>query len=139
MRTSATSAPTTSTPVPTAPGASASYQEVCPLERIEVEGGVTALIEGAAVAIFRTHDGNVYAISNHDPCSGASVLSRGIVGTRTVEGEEVPFVASPMHKQAFDLRTGRCLDDAEVRVPTYDVCLIDGMVHVAATGPGGSG
>ncbi len=47
----------------------------------------------------------------------ASVLSRGIVGTRG----EVPFVASPMHKQAFDLRTGQCLDDAAVRVPTYDV------------------
>ena len=38
----------------------------------------------------------------------------------------VPFVASPMHKQAFDLRTGQCLDDAAVRVPTYDVQVTDG-------------
>ena len=36
------------------------------------------------------------------------MLARGIVGTRG----DVPFVASPMHKQAFDLRTGECLDDA---------------------------
>jgi nitrite reductase (NADH) small subunit len=35
-----------------------------------------------------------------------------------------------MHKQAFDLRTGQCLDDAEVRVPTYDVRVTDGTVHV---------
>ncbi len=84
---------------------------VCRLDQIEVEGGVAALVGGVAVAIFRTHDGNVYAISNEDPWSNASVLARGIVGTRG----EIPFVASPMHKQAFDLRTGQCLDDAAVR------------------------
>jgi nitrite reductase (NADH) small subunit len=99
---------------------------VCRLDQIEVEGGVAALVEGAAVAIFRTHDGNVYAISNYDPCSQASVLARGIVGTRG----DIPFVASPMHKQAFDLRTGQCLDDAAVRVPTYDVRVDEGLVFV---------
>jgi nitrite reductase (NADH) small subunit len=99
---------------------------VCRVDQIEVEGGVTALVEGAAVAIFRTHDGNVYAMSNYDPCSRASVLSRGILGTRG----GIAFVASPMHKQAFDLRTGQCLDDAAVRVPTYDVRVTDGMVLV---------
>ena len=83
---------------------------------------------GAAVAIFRTHDGNVYAMSNYDPFSQASVLARGIVGTRG----DVPFVASPMHKQAFDLRTGQCLDDAAVRVTTYDVRVADGMVLVGS-------
>ena len=101
---------------------------VCRLDQIEVEGGVAALVDGAAVAIFRTHDGNVYAISNYDPCSQASVLARGIVGTRG----EVPFVASPMHKQAFDLRTGQCLDDAEVRVTTYDVRVDDGLVMIGS-------
>ena len=101
---------------------------VCRVEAIEVEGGVTALVDGAAIAIFRTHDGNVYAMSNYDPFSRASVLSRGILGTRG----DVPFVASPMHKQAFDLRTGQCLDDAAVRVPTYDVQVTDGLVHVGS-------
>lgn len=99
---------------------------VCRLDQIEVEGGVAALVDGVAVAIFRTHDGNVYAISNQDPWSRASVLARGIVGTRG----EIPFVASPMHKQAFDLRTGQCLDDAAVRVPAYDVRVEDGLVLV---------
>ncbi|MBI2244585.1 nitrite reductase small subunit NirD [Nocardioides sp.] len=102
------------------------YTLVCRVDQIEVEGGVAALVDGVAVAIFRTHDGNVYAMSNYDPCSRASVLARGIVGTRG----EIPYVASPMHKQAFDLRTGQCLDDAAVRVPTYDVRVTDGMVHV---------
>ena len=35
-----------------------------------------------------------------------------------------------MYKQAFDLRTGACLDDAAVRVPAYDVAVVDGVVHV---------
>lgn len=99
---------------------------VCRLEQIEIEGGVAALVDGVAVAIFRTHDGNVYAISNYDPFSQASVLARGIVGDRG----GTPFVASPMHKQAFDLRSGQCLDDAAVRVPTYDVRVDDGVVLI---------
>jgi nitrite reductase (NADH) small subunit len=99
---------------------------ICRVEDIEVDGGVAAFIDGVAVAIFRTHDGNLYAMSNYDPFSGASVLARGILGTRG----GIPFVASPMHKQAFDLRTGQCLDDAAVRVTTYDVRVDDGTVLI---------
>jgi nitrite reductase (NADH) small subunit len=107
------------------------YTTVCPLDRIEVEGGVCALVGGVAVAVFRTYEDEVFALSNYDPCSRASVLSRGIVGTKTVDGAEIPFVASPMHKQAFNLRTGQCLDDPAVQVPTYAVHVTDeGLVVV---------
>ena len=106
------------------------YEPVCLLEQIDREGGVTALVGGEAVAVIRTYDDRVFALSNYDPFSNASVLARGIVGTRTVDDEQVPFVASPIYKQAFDLRTGQCLDDAAVRVPSYDVRVVDGMVHV---------
>ena len=78
------------------------------------------------VAVFRTRDDTVYALGNHDPFAKASVLARGIVGTRG----DVPFVASPMHKHAFDLRTGRCLDDVHASVPAYDVRVVDGVVLV---------
>lgn len=106
------------------------WTPVCRLAELEVERGVAALVHGQAVAIFRTHDDTVYALGNHDPFSRASVLARGIVGTRTVEGDDVPFVASPMHKNAFDLRTGRCLDDASVSVPSYEVRVTDGVILV---------
>lgn len=99
----------------------AGWTRVCRLEDIEVEGGVTALVSGRAVAVFRTRDDEVHALDNYDPFSRASVLSRGIVGTRTVEGETVPYVASPIYKQGFALRTGQCLDDASVRLATYGV------------------
>ena len=96
------------------------------MDDLEVEGGVTALVHGQAVAIFRTHDDQVFALGNWDPFTHASVLARGIVGTRG----DVPFVASPMHKHAFDLRSGRCLDDDRTGVPSYAVKVVDGVVHV---------
>lgn len=102
------------------------FTVVCKLSDLEVERGATALVHGQAVAIFRTYDDSVYALGNYDPFARASVLARGIVGTRG----DVPFVASPMHKQAFDLRTGLCLDDPAVSVPTYDVRVVDGVVQV---------
>jgi nitrite reductase (NADH) small subunit len=105
-----------------------SMTAVCPVAAIPVERGVAALVGGEAVAVFRTHDGSVHAIGNVDPFSGASVLSRGIVGSRG----DAPVVSSPMYKQAFDLRTGACLDDASVRVASYDVAVVDGVVHVGA-------
>ena len=104
---------------------------VCALDTIPLEGGVAALVGGAAVALFRTHSGEVLALSNVDPFSGASVLARGIVGSRG----DVPVVSSPMYKQAFDLRTGACLDDDTVRVASYDVAVADGVVHVGAVRP----
>ncbi len=111
------------------------WTAVCSLEEIEVEGGVAALVEGEAVAVFRTWAGEIFAISNYDPFSRASILARGIVGTRGSGADAVPFVASPMHKQAFDLRTGQCLDDAEVRVPSYEVRLDQGAVLVGPLRP----
>jgi len=103
---------------------------VCPLDRIPRESGVAALVAGEAVAVFRTHDDRVFALSNFDPVGRASVLSRGIVGTR---GEDdVPFVASPLLKQRFDLHTGACLDDPAVAVPTWEVRVVDAMVVVGS-------
>jgi len=100
---------------------------VCRLDQIDRESGVAALVGGEAVAVFRTYDDRVFALSNYCPFGKASVLSRGIVGTKTVAGEEVPFVASPLLKQPFDLRTGACIDDPTVVVPTFDV-RVDGEV-----------
>ncbi|WP_370246988.1 nitrite reductase small subunit NirD [Nocardioides sp.] len=107
---------------------------VCALEAIDRETGVLALVDGEAVAVFRTHDDVIYALGAYDPFSGACVLARGIVGTRG----DVPYVASPVYKQGFDLRTGVCLDSPEgetVTVPTYPVRLVDGVVHVAPRQP----
>ncbi|WP_200887126.1 nitrite reductase small subunit NirD [Pimelobacter simplex] len=105
---------------------------VCRLDQVQRESGVVALVGGADVAVFRTYDDEVFALANVDPFGQASVLSRGIVGTTARDGADVPFVASPLLKQRFDLRTGVCLDDPEVAVATYDVRVVDGVVVVGA-------
>jgi nitrite reductase (NADH) small subunit len=102
------------------------WQPVCRVVELEVGRGATALVHGQAIAIFRIEDGEVYALGNHDPFARASVLAKGIVGVR----EGVPFVASPAHRHAFDLRSGRCLDDPHVSVPAYDVRVVEGVVLV---------
>jgi nitrite reductase (NADH) small subunit len=101
---------------------------VCSYAALLPERGVAALIGQRQIALFRTHDGTVYALDNHDPVSGANVMSRGIVGSRG----DVPTVASPMFKQVYDLRTGQCLDDPDVTIPTYAVQVVDGQVLVSA-------
>ena len=72
--------------------------------------GVAALVDGrAGRRVPASPTATLYAIDNVDPFSGASVLSRGLVG----DADGAPTVASPIYKQRFDLRTGRCLDDAD--------------------------
>lgn len=110
--------------------ASEDWLPVCRLAELEVDRGATALVHGQALAVFRTRDDSVYALGNHDPYAHASVLARGIVGRRA----GVPFVAGAAHRHAFDLRTGRCLDDERVRVPSYVVRVEDGVVYVARQG-----
>jgi nitrite reductase (NADH) small subunit len=105
------------------------WTAVCPYDRLEPERGVAALVDGAQVAVFRTYDGSLYAIANRDPVAGANVMSRGIVGTRG----EAPTVASPLHKQVYDLRTGECLDLPGVTVDCYPVRCRDGAVEVGST------
>ena len=103
------------------------WTKVCPLADITPDTGVCALVEGKQVAVFRFGDGEtVYAISNYDPFGNANVLSRGIVGSL---GER-PVVASPLHKQHFNLQTGQCLEDEDVQVKTYQVLLDGDRVRV---------
>ena len=105
------------------------WVDVVAEEHLRPEVGLPALVSGQAVAVFRTFAGELYAVSNYDPASGASVIARGIVGTRG----DVPVVASPMYKHVFDLRTGRCLDDESKSLQTYEVRVRAGVVQVRET------
>src|SRR5262245_59105049 len=99
--------------------------KICRVDEILDNTGVAALVAGEQVAVFRIDD-EVYAIGNQDPFSRANVLSRGIVGD--LKGELV--VASLVYKQHFSLKTGRCLEDAQVRIPVYPAKVEEGFVVV---------
>jgi len=100
--------------------------DVAAVDELTPGRGVAALVGGRQVALFLVDGGEVFALDNLDPFSHAHVLSRGIVGDR----DGVPKVASPMYKQSFDLRTGRCLDDDEAAVAAYPVRVAGGRVLV---------
>jgi nitrite reductase (NADH) small subunit len=108
-----------------APTSTTVWVDVCSVADLVPDRGVAALVGGAQVAVFLV-DGEVFALSNFDPFSEAFVLSRGIVGSR---GDRLK-VASPVYKQSFDLRTGRCLDDADVSVPVFGARVVGGRVQV---------
>ncbi|MFE3500843.1 nitrite reductase small subunit NirD [Kitasatospora sp. NPDC059146] len=88
------------------------WQTVCALADLQPGRGVAVLLPEAGqvaqqVALFRSRGGELYAVDNLDPFSGAPVLSRGLLGSR---GDR-PTLTSPMYKQVYDLTDGRCLDE----------------------------
>ena len=103
------------------------WTRVCAVNDILPNTGVCALVDGRHVAVFRVGDAQFFAIDNVDPKAGASVLSRGLVGSL---GEQV-VVASPLYKQHYDLRTGACIESPEYSVQAHDVRSDDAGVHVA--------
>jgi nitrite reductase (NADH) small subunit len=105
---------------------SAEWIPICAVGAIRPDTGACALVNGVQIAIFRVDD-RVFALSNHDPFSGAPVLARGLVGDRS----GVLKVASPIFKQSFALDTGVCLDDPTVCVPTYPCRIRAGIIEVA--------
>ena len=111
----------------TAPQLAANWERLCPLADLEVERGRAALLGDEQVALFLLPGGDVRAVDNHDPYSGANVGSRG--------GR--PTVASPMHKQVFDLRSGTCVDTrgkAVKRLRVWPVRTLDGDLYVLRGG-----
>ncbi|GIX30307.1 MAG: nitrite reductase small subunit [Porticoccaceae bacterium] len=111
-------------PLPAFPG-----EVVCTLDDLVPGGGVCARVAGQQVAIFYLpgEAPPLYALGNFDPIGRANVLSRGIL---CKIGDELA-VASPLYKQHFSLRTGRCLEDPQVAVPVWRVSLVGECVVVA--------
>ena len=92
------------------------------------QGRAVLLPDGTSAALFRLHDGSVHAVGNLDPFFGAPVICHGIVGDRS----GAPTVASPLGKQVFCLRTGRCLDDTAVSLPVFDAIPNGDVIHLSS-------
>jgi nitrite reductase (NADH) small subunit len=107
-------------------GAAAGWHRVCVLDELELAWGEAALIEGRQVALFRTGPNEVFAVAHEDPATGAHVMARGIIGSRGTR----PTIASPLHKEVYDLETGECFGTAELRLDTFNTRISDGYVEV---------
>ncbi|MFC4244017.1 nitrite reductase small subunit NirD [Gryllotalpicola reticulitermitis] len=110
----------------------ARWSAVCRLDQLEPLWGEAVLLpDGRQAALFLLPGGRLFACDNLDPEAGAMVMSRGLVGTRTVAGESRPTIASPLHKDVYDLETGRCYTDPEFALPLWRVRVRDGVVELA--------
>jgi len=103
------------------------WLRVCHVDDLVPDRGAAALVGDHQVALFRLRDSDeVHAVDHLDPFSHANVMARGLVGSR----KGAPTIASPMHKQSFDLRTGQCLDDPEVSIQVWPTRVADGWVEI---------
>lgn len=107
-------------------GAGTGWHRVCAVADLEPGWGEAALIAGRQVALFRTAAGEVYAVDHADPATGAHVMARGITGSRGSRRT----VASPLHKEVYDLGTGECLGRPDLRLGTYPARVAGGFIEV---------
>ncbi|MEV7660298.1 nitrite reductase small subunit NirD [Paenarthrobacter sp. NPDC089316] len=106
--------------------AAVTWHRVCPLDELEPAWGEAALIAGRQVALFRTGPSEVFAVAQQDPATLANVMARGIIGSRGSR----PTIASPLHKEVYDLETGECFSNPELSLEAFATRLVDGFVEV---------
>ncbi len=102
---------------------------ICPADAVPVDRGVAALVGSTMVAIFRLSplgDGpeEWFAVSHIDPRTGAPVMARGLIGSVERAPEAIATVASPLHKERYDLRTGVCLDGQGAGLEVFELRII---------------
>ena len=103
------------------------WTKICNTDDLQPNSGICALVDGKQVAIFYMPKlGGVYAVDNWDPFGKANVLSRGLIGD--IDG--APMVASPRYKQHFDLKSGQCLEEEEVKLNTYEIQINNNCVEI---------
>lgn len=102
------------------------WASTCAVDELETGWGEVALFGRTQVALIRLAEDEVYAVDHYDPHTGAPVMARGIVGSR---GDR-PTIASPLHKQVYDLGTGECFTDSALALRTYRTRIVGGMIEV---------
>lgn len=110
----------------TATAVQAGWQRVCLLEDLELAWGEAALVAGRQVALFRTSPDTVFAVAQEDPATGAHVMARGILGSKGTR----PTIASPLHKEVYDLETGECFSTPGLGIEAFRTRIVDGFVEV---------
>ena len=112
----------------------AHWHPLCQRQDLVANSGVVAWFAGAQIALFHLPQGEaggqVYAIHNRDPQSGANVIGRGMVGR--IKGAAV--VASPLYKQHYRLDDGQCLEQPNQALQVWTVRLKGDRVEIYAPG-----
>lgn len=123
-----------------APGPEA-WTDLCGVEDLVANSGIVAWWGSWQVALYylpakkglpekgENFPARVFAVDNHDPFTNANVIGRGLMGNI---GPQI-VVSSPLHKERFDLETGICLENPQIRLHVWDARLTpEGRVEIKA-------
>jgi nitrite reductase (NADH) small subunit len=102
------------------------WERVCRVDELEPSWGEAVLVRMKQIALFLFAPDEIYAVSHRDPHTSAYVMARGIVGSK---GER-PTVASPLHKEVYDLGTGECFSDPGLLLKTYRTRVVGGFIEI---------
>ena len=103
------------------------WERACAVTDLEPSWGEAALIRRNQIALFLLSPTEIYAVEHRDPHTEAHVMARGIVGSK---GDR-PTIASPLHKEVYDLGTGECFTNPTLVLNTYETRVVGGFIEVA--------
>lgn len=99
------------------------WLDLGPAAAIPLRGARSVPVAGGEeIAVFRTGDGQIYALENRCPHKGGP-LSQGIV-----HGDRV---TCPLHNMTISLTTGEALGEDIGCTPTIPVRIVSGRVLIA--------
>merc|ERR1712224_46932 len=103
------------------------WRDVGDAEDYNKNGGAAAKVSNSELAIFHhaTMD-KWYATQNSCPHKQLQVLSRGLIGM----AGETPKVACPIHKNTYNLETGKGISNPGLNLATFDAKVEEGRVLV---------
>ncbi|MEM9159451.1 MAG: nitrite reductase small subunit NirD [Verrucomicrobiota bacterium] len=90
--------------------------------------GICIKHEEEQIAVFNFNGDDWFAVQNLCPHDNQMVLSRGLTGTQ--DGQ--PKIACPLHKRAFNLRSGKFMGEGQMScLKTYPLKRENGHVFLA--------
>lgn len=113
----------------TQPAPTHAWSAVCTAADL-ARGQTLALhVHGQALALFHTHDGELFALADHDPHEPAERGRRALSAGRLTSRRDLPVVLARSGRH-FDLARGTCVDGGTA-VAAFPVRVTDGAVEVA--------
>ncbi|HEY5222243.1 MAG TPA: nitrite reductase small subunit NirD [Microbacteriaceae bacterium] len=111
---------------PTPRGRKTVWEKACKVNELEPSWGEAALLRAKQIALFLLGPGEIYAVTHRDPHTDSQVMARGIVGSKGAR----PTIASPLHKEVYDLGTGECFTDPNLFLETFRTRIVGGFIEV---------
>jgi nitrite reductase (NADH) small subunit len=99
------------------------YYSIGKLDECLVQVGRVVIIENQEIAIFRTSDGNVYAVANKSPHPKGGPLAEAIVSGH--------YIFDPLYDWKIDLMTGIVQAPDTGQVTTYPVIVKNDEIRIS--------